>query len=84
METAAELAKSWIDAWNARDLEAVMSHYDPAVRFISPRARQAYDKTKGTNSQVGSPDGTIVGVDALRLYFAAGIQVSGDGRQRHH
>ncbi|MET0152628.1 MAG: nuclear transport factor 2 family protein [Candidatus Binatia bacterium] len=33
-----DMARHWIDAWNARDLEAVLSHFDESVRFTSPKA----------------------------------------------
>jgi len=29
-------AKGWIQAWNQRDLEAILSHYTEDVEFQSP------------------------------------------------
>ena len=37
-EDAAATARHWIDSWNARDIEAVLTHFDDAVRFTSPKA----------------------------------------------
>src|SRR5262245_56766739 len=37
-DDAAELAEHSIDSWNARDLEAVLAHFDEAAPFTSPRA----------------------------------------------
>jgi ketosteroid isomerase-like protein len=34
----AELTRHWIDSWNARDLEAVLRHFEESARFTSPRA----------------------------------------------
>ncbi|KAG2423893.1 hypothetical protein HXX76_014946 [Chlamydomonas incerta] len=77
MDSARKLAEEWIAAWNARDLEAVMSHYAPEVAFESPRVAAAFQATKG---QVGSPDGLLRGVVALRPYFAQGISALPDLR----
>ena len=35
-----QLAEDWIAAWNAHDLEAIISHYDERVELISPVAEQ--------------------------------------------
>lgn len=47
---ALELSQRWIEAWNSRDLESVLSHYHPDVLFQSPRVAAAFKKTGG---QVG-------------------------------
>ena len=36
-----EAARHWIEAWNARDLEAVLGHFDESARFTSPKALAA-------------------------------------------
>lgn len=33
-------ARGWVDAWNAHDVEAVLSHFPPGVVFTSPMAAQ--------------------------------------------
>ncbi len=32
-------AETWIDAWNRRDVEAVLAHYSEEAQFVSPVAR---------------------------------------------
>jgi predicted ester cyclase len=63
-ERAWELARNWAAAWNAHDLELIMSHYDDAVELTSPVAAQL----------LGLADGKVVGKAALRAYFARGLE----------
>ena len=58
------LAEDWVAAWNARDLEAIISHYDEGVELISPVAQQL----------LGIPDGKVSGKDSLREYFRRGLE----------
>lgn len=58
----AEFERDWIDAWNAHDLNRILSHYRDDVRFVSPLAARA-----------GTPEGTLHGRDALRAYFERGL-----------
>jgi ketosteroid isomerase-like protein len=37
-EQAQDFAKHWIDAWNAHDLEEIMTHYEDEVELTSPVA----------------------------------------------
>src|ERR1039457_6332934 len=37
---AQQFASEWLDAWNAHDLELILSHFTEAVVFTSPLARQ--------------------------------------------
>ena len=57
-------AHAWIDAWNARDLDAVLSHYAPDIVFLSPFA----EKLLGT--------GRVEGIAALRSYWRAGLDAT--------
>jgi predicted ester cyclase len=57
------LAEHWVAAWNAHDLEAIMSHYDEAVELISPVAEQL----------LGIPHGKVTGKSAVREYFRRGL-----------
>ena len=59
-----EFAREWIDAWNAHDLERILSHYSRDVVFRSPVAAQI----------VPDSGGVIRGIDALRSYWAAGLE----------
>jgi hypothetical protein len=58
-------AEDWIAAWNRRDLDAVMAHFDEDARFTSPRAVRF----------VGRP--TVFGKAALRAYWAAAVETIG-------
>ena len=59
-----QLAENWVAAWNAHDLEAIISHYDERVELISPVAAQL----------LGIPDGKVSGKAALREYFQRGLE----------
>jgi hypothetical protein len=50
--------REWIDAWNAHDIDRIVSHYRDDVRFVSPFAARA-----------GAPHGELRGRPALRDYF---------------
>ena len=52
-------AKGWIQAWNQRDLEAVLSHYTEDVEFQSPLVFKL----------LGETSGTVRGKQNLREYF---------------
>lgn len=58
------LAEHWVAAWNAHDLEAIMSHYDDEAELISPVAREL----------LGIPNGKVTGKAALRAYFRRGLE----------
>jgi ketosteroid isomerase-like protein len=60
---AKEFARDWIAAWNAHDLEKIMSHYVPDVVLISPVAAKV----------LGDPSGKVTGQAALRNYFKKGL-----------
>jgi hypothetical protein len=64
MQTAETFAHAWIAAWNARDLDAVLTHYAPEIVFLSPFA----EKLLGT--------GRVEGLDALRTYWRAGLDAT--------
>ena len=52
-------ATGWVQAWNRRDLEAVLAHYAEDVQFQSPLVVRL----------LGDPHGTIHGKEELRSYF---------------
>jgi predicted ester cyclase len=58
------LAEEWVAAWNAHDLEAILSHYDDRVELISPVAEQL----------LGIPHGKVTGKASLREYFQRGLE----------
>jgi ketosteroid isomerase-like protein len=61
---AEEFARKWYAAWNAHDLESILSHYADGVEMTSPLV----------SVLTGDAAGRIVGKDALRAYFAAGLE----------
>jgi predicted ester cyclase len=63
-EEAKQFADHWIAAWNAHDLDAIISHYDDAVELISPTAARL----------LNLPDGRVRGKANLRAYFEKGLQ----------
>ena len=56
---AIEYARRWSEAWNRRDIDAVLEHFEEDVVFSSPRALQV----------VGVP--TVRGKAALGDYWRA-------------
>ena len=56
-------ARDWIEAWNARDLERILSHYAEEIVFESPGVRQL----------MNDPTGRVVGKAALRAYWAKAL-----------
>ncbi len=63
-DEAWKLAKHWVAAWNAHDLDLIMTHYEDAVELTSPVAAQL----------LGTPDGKVVGKANLRAYFQRGLE----------
>ena len=64
-DEAWKLANDWVSAWNAHDLDAIMtSHYEDAIELTSPVAAQL----------LGTPDGKVTGIVNLRAYFQRGLQ----------
>ncbi|PSL49819.1 SnoaL-like protein [Chitinophaga niastensis] len=56
-------AQAWLQAWNAHDLEEILSHYDKDVVFYSPVIRRINN----------DPGGCIHGKEALRAYFSKAL-----------
>jgi ketosteroid isomerase-like protein len=67
-EQACEFAQHWIAAWNAHDLEAIMSHYNDGVELMSPLAVRL----------LGVATGRVVGKAQLRAYFQRGLDARPD------
>ena len=62
-DEALKLADDWVEAWNAHDLDRIMTHYEDAVQLTSPVAARL----------LGSSDGKVVGMASLRAYFQRGL-----------
>ena len=63
-QRAQHFAEDWYTAWNAHDLSAILDHYADDIEMVSPLV----------SALTGSDDNTIAGKDALRAYFAAGLE----------
>ena len=63
-DEAWNLANHWIAAWNAHDLDLIMSHYEDAIELTSPVAAQL----------LGTPGGKVVGKVKLRAYFQRALE----------
>jgi hypothetical protein len=63
-ESAWQLAREWCDAWNRRDVEAIMAHYADDVEFNSPTIVHRW----------GNANGWIRGKDRLRANFQIGVK----------
>lgn len=62
-DKALQIAHQWIEAWNQRDLEAIISHYSDEIEFSSPLITKLMD----------NPEGKLQGKVALQAYFATGL-----------
>jgi predicted ester cyclase len=63
-DEARSLANHWVEAWNAHDLDLIMTHYDDAVELTSPVAAEL----------LGTADGKVAGKSNLRAYFRRGLE----------
>lgn len=62
---AERFAKEWVEAWNAHDLDRVLSHYEDDFEMSSPIIV----------SMVGEPSGTLRGKPAIRAYWAKALKL---------
>jgi ketosteroid isomerase-like protein len=60
---AERFAREWIDAWNAHDLEAILSHYADDVVFRSPRIAVV----------MGEKVDSVAGKSALARYWGKAL-----------
>jgi predicted ester cyclase len=67
-DEAWDLANHWIEAWNAHDLDLIMTHYEDVIELTSPVAVQL----------LGTPGGTVAGKVKLRAYFQRGLEAYPD------
>ena len=56
---AREFVQDWLEAWNTRDLERVLTHFADEVTFTQPLAAQIF----------AASDGVVSSKDALRSYW---------------
>ena len=62
-EFALGFANDWIAAWNARDLDRILSHYTDDFEMSSPVIVQL----------MGEPSGTLRGKDTVRDYWSRAL-----------
>lgn len=67
LDRVREIAESWTAAWNARDLEALMTHYADTVTFMSPAVAD----------RDGVPSGVIQGKAALTRHIREDLKTVG-------
>jgi hypothetical protein len=67
---ADHFAAAWINAWNAHDLDAILSHYTEDFEMSSPMI--------ATIAQ--EPSGTLRGKGAVRAYWSKALQMLPDLR----
>src|SRR5215472_15993388 len=60
---AEEFALEWIDAWNAHDLDRILSHYKDDFEMTSPLIVE----------RKLSPNGRLKGKEAIRSYWGKGL-----------
>jgi hypothetical protein len=70
VEAAEAFVKEWIDAWNARDLERILHHWEDDCVFSSPLVTRLLDE----------PSGQVRGKAALRAYWQVGLERNPDLR----
>lgn len=62
-------ARSWLEAFNARDVDAIMAHYAEGIEHTSPTVARL----------LGEPSGIVRGKAALRAYFEKALAAAGPG-----
>jgi ketosteroid isomerase-like protein len=65
---AQKIAKEWCEAWNSKDIDAIMEHYADDVIFYSPTVIARW----------GHPDGKLTGKTDLRKNFSKGLELNPD------
>lgn len=60
---AEAFARDWIAAWNAHDLERILTHYADDFEMTSPLIVE----------RMGVPSGRLKGKDAIRAYWGQGL-----------
>lgn len=67
-DEALNLASHWVAAWNAHDLDSIMTHYEEGIELTSPVAAQL----------LGTSNGKVKGNANLRAYFQRGLEAYPD------
>ncbi len=67
---AEAFAREWVDAWNAHDLERILSHYTDDFEMASPLIVE----------RMGVASGRLKGKEAIRRYWGQGLAGTPDLR----
>ena len=59
MSKAQQFAKTWIEAWNSHDMNAILSHYSEDIEITAPMIKMA----------LGEGDGSLKGKEAVADYW---------------
>lgn len=65
-EFAERFAADWLQAWNAHDLNRILSHYADDFEMASPRIAVV----------AGEPSGTLTGKPAVRAYWEKALALA--------
>jgi len=68
MEFADKFAREWVAAWNAHDLERVLSHYSEGFVLATPLIKKI----------AGEPSGVLTGKAAIRPYWSRALELVPD------
>jgi len=63
---ARAFAEEWIDAWNAHDLDRILSHYTDDFELTSPLIVE----------RLGLPQGRLKGKEAIRAYWQPSVSLT--------
>jgi ketosteroid isomerase-like protein len=61
---ALDLAREWVEAWNSRDLDRIMSHYAEDFEMTSPFIA----------AMMQEPQATLKGKEKVRAYWAQALK----------
>ena len=61
---AQTIATKWVEAWNALNLDAILSHYSDNIVLVSPIAERLVERSSGQ----------IMGKEDLASYFRLGLK----------
>ncbi|HFK5512108.1 DUF4440 domain-containing protein [Elizabethkingia anophelis] len=59
MSKAQQFAKTWIQAWNSHDMNAILNHYSEDIEITTPMIKMA----------LGEGDGSLKGKEAVADYW---------------
>jgi hypothetical protein len=65
-DEAIKHAEGWVDAWNARDIDRILSHYAEDVVFEAETVQERWQK----------PDGKLCGIAELKKHFELGLELA--------